>query len=346
MSFISEAEELPRVMREIADALGGAGAALTIHPGNGKPPRLIFADREAGVSRGLVERLLGEGRVWPEDADKHLWLRCGEAGRFREAMSLPVQRVPGHSRLVVTVFFERLTAAARAEAESAYLGRRPFAVGYFRLWQVERAQGRRLRATEEALDLVDLAVAILSAEGRVLHANRAARALFANGEGLRERDGRLAAPALTDTVRLQAAIGHVLHSGTGVARRAPLLAMPREGKPPLVVSVLPTSTPAEEPGDAAASVFAVDPATDVAAMLKPVSQLFRLSNVEAELATLLATGSTLGEAAAAMRVKEPTARSYLRQIFGKTETNRQTDLVRLMLLSLMRTSRGTPFEVV
>jgi DNA-binding CsgD family transcriptional regulator len=39
-----------------------------------------------------------------------------------------------------------------------------------------------------------------------------------------------------------------------------------------------------------------------------------------------------------MHVTEQTARSYLKQIFVKTETNRQAELVRLMLTSSVRTA--------
>lgn len=346
--FVREEEELPRVMREIADALRGAGAALTIHP-DGRPPRLLWADEPAGVSAPFVERLLAEREIRPAaEPGRHVWLRPEGDARFADAVTLPVQRVPGHSPLVITVFFDSLTEAARGEAERAYTARRPFAVGYFRLWQLDRAHLRRLRAAEEALDLVELGVTVLDGSGRILFANRTARGLFDNGDGLRERDGRLAAAQLGDAARLGAAIGHVLDQGgaPGRVRRSPMLSVGREGKAALVVAVLPTALPPEEEGDAAATVFALDPALDLGAALRPVCKLYGLSNVESELVAHLAAGANLGEAAVAMRIKEATARSYLKQVFLKTGARRQTDLVRVMLLSLLRTAPRTAFEVV
>lgn len=348
-AVVPEEEELPRVMREIADALGGGGAALTLHPDDRRPGRVVYADEGAGVSREDVERLLAAEALWPapDPGDRHHWLGCGGSGPYHDALSIPVQRVAGHSRMVVSVFFERLTDEARERAERVYATRRPFAVGYFRLWQVDRANARRIRATEEALNLVGVGVAILTASGGVLFANAAARALFEEGDGLREQGGRLVAATPADTARLQAAIGHVV--GAEVrdgASRSPMLALPRGGRPPLIVSVLPTTLRPEEAGDAAAALFAVDPALDVAESLRPVAKLFGMSNVEAELACRLAAGATLGEAAAALRIKEATARSYLKRIFDKTGANRQTELVRVMLSSLVRTTGGGAFEAV
>ena len=53
---------------------------------------------------------------------------------------------------------------------------------------------------------------------------------------------------------------------------------------------------------------------------------------------MLANGNSLVDSAKAMHVTEQTARSYLKQIFVKTETNRQAELVRLMLTSSVRTA--------
>lgn len=349
--FVAEEEELPRVMREIADALKGRGAALTLHPDDGYPERVIYADEAAGVSREVVERLLAAGKLRPDPSqvDLHRWITFdGDDGRRGEALSLPVQRVPGHGRLIITVFFDDLDEHRRAEAEAVYLSRRPFAIGYFRLWQVDRANVRRMGATEAALNLMSLAAILLAASGKIIFTNDAARALLGEAEALRERDGRLIAAAAADTVRLQVAASHAIHGGHDPARprRSPMLALARDGKPPLIVSVLPTDRPPEEPGDAAATVFVVDPALDIDALLTPVCKLFQMTNVETGLACLLASGSTLAEAAAALHLKEATARSYLKQIFLKTGANRQTELVRVLLSSLVRTTSRIPPEVI
>jgi DNA-binding CsgD family transcriptional regulator len=117
----------------------------------------------------------------------------------------------------------------------------------------------------------------------------------------------------------------------------PLLTLRREQGPPLVTSFVcaPRSEMADEDG---ALLFFVDPGLDIHQLAEPVCKLFRLSRVETELACLLASGQTLAAAAESLHVKLGTARGYLKQVFVKTGSNRQVDLVRLIFSNLVRTS--------
>lgn len=65
-----------------------------------------------------------------------------------------------------------------------------------------------------------------------------------------------------------------------------------------------------------------------------IAQLFGLTPTEAFLATLLANGFTLTDAAEKLDVTENTVRSYAKRIFAKTGVSRQADLVRLVLKSV------------
>ena len=58
---------------------------------------------------------------------------------------------------------------------------------------------------------------------------------------------------------------------------------------------------------------------------------FGLTKAEARLALRLAEGSSLASAALAFNVKLTTIRSQLQQVFAKTGTSRQTELVALLL---------------
>jgi DNA-binding CsgD family transcriptional regulator len=62
--------------------------------------------------------------------------------------------------------------------------------------------------------------------------------------------------------------------------------------------------------------------------------LLGLTRTEAGLAVQLAQGRTLVEAAQALGLTEQTVRTYSKQIFAKTGTRRQVDLVRLILTSV------------
>lgn len=59
--------------------------------------------------------------------------------------------------------------------------------------------------------------------------------------------------------------------------------------------------------------------------------LFGLTAREAALAAALASGSTLQQAAEERFISMPTARTHLAQVFRKTHTSQQSQLVSLLL---------------
>ncbi|KQO71507.1 MULTISPECIES: helix-turn-helix transcriptional regulator [unclassified Methylobacterium] len=61
-----------------------------------------------------------------------------------------------------------------------------------------------------------------------------------------------------------------------------------------------------------------------------LEQVFGLTRTEAKLATLMAQGATLAEAAGLQGVRVATVRTQLRSIFTKTHTHRQAELVMLV----------------
>ena len=65
-----------------------------------------------------------------------------------------------------------------------------------------------------------------------------------------------------------------------------------------------------------------------------IEKLFGLTPTEAYLASLLANGFTLQEAATKLDITENTVRSYCKRIFAKMGINRQADLVRIILKSV------------
>jgi DNA-binding CsgD family transcriptional regulator len=82
----------------------------------------------------------------------------------------------------------------------------------------------------------------------------------------------------------------------------------------------------------------LDPEQDVQRLLAPACHIYRLSAAESRLVCHIVSGSSLSEAAGDLRIQLHTARTYLKKIFFKTQTNRQAELVRVMLSSLLRTN--------
>ena len=208
----------------------------------------------------------------------------------------------------------------------------PVLARYLRLWWWHRTERRRADLLERALEFTDLGVVLLDAAGRVIHANAWAKTLLEGGDGLRLLQGRVEATSGDDGARLQAALRGAM-SGTP---QVPLVSVRRAAKRALLVCVIGEARRALDPRDAAALLYVIDPDHDLRSLLSPACRLYGLTGSEARLVSQLVSGADLNAAAQQMNVGVNTARSYLKQVFAKTGTNRQADLVRVMIGSAAR----------
>lgn len=80
-----------------------------------------------------------------------------------------------------------------------------------------------------------------------------------------------------------------------------------------------------------ALVFLSDPDAIPASRSTILRTLYRLSPTECRLVALLVAGNELVLAADQLGMTAHTARFHLKTVFRKTGTNRQTDLIRLVL---------------
>ena len=105
-----------------------------------------------------------------------------------------------------------------------------------------------------------------------------------------------------------------------------------EGRPAIVVHVLPLMRLAYDIFSGSDVLVAV---TEVARDAKGpnaglLSGLFDLTAAEARLASALAAGKTLQQAADLQGIRIATARAYLSEVFHKTGTHQQSQLVALL----------------
>lgn len=190
------------------------------------------------------------------------------------------------------------------------------------------------------LHISGVSVILFDNQGRMILANDAARCIWGAHDGIRMGSRAPVPASLKDAARFQLALEHQIASnaaGRMEQRRSIVFLIRRQnGRRPFVATLIPVPAAAVKPGDPAVIMYLFDPSQDHIDHLGAVCELYGLSQVETRLAHHLVSGKTLDEAAVAMRVKSPTARTYLKQIFSKTETHRQTELVRLLMLSTGR----------
>lgn len=90
---------------------------------------------------------------------------------------------------------------------------------------------------------------------------------------------------------------------------------------------------AAEGGDPLVILFVTDPENPPAVSPDVVARIFGLTEQESRVAAAIAQGATPEEAAADMSLTVGTVRTYLKQVFSKTGTSRQAELVNLILTS-------------
>lgn len=181
-------------------------------------------------------------------------------------------------------------------------------------------------------------VVLLDREGSVIFSNSWARRLFREPGGIDQVDGglRLADPEADQ--RLEELIAHCIRTARikGVMNDGYVsVSRAEHDKAPLSISVSsyvsPQGTRTLLPGTSCVMLLLYDVERRNTTRRYILEQLYRLTPCEAMLATGLAAGKTINELALSQDMSRETLRSQLKRVFLKTNTNRQSDLVKLVL---------------
>lgn len=202
-----------------------------------------------------------------------------------------------------------------------------------RAMQLNRSLGELRLACDlacEALHQFRNGILVVEADARILLANRAAEALLADPDGvLRMERQHLAARRRADCAALLHLIGMAVDNGTRGS-----FVISRERHPAVVVLVMAAGV---VPGAIVrAPLHAIVMVKDLAGAARRASdafgRYFALTPAQMALANEIARGEGVRAAARRLRISYGTARAHLLQIFQKTGTRRQTELVRLMMV--------------
>lgn len=200
-------------------------------------------------------------------------------------------------------------------------------------WHLNQDRNR-VDALTQVLDLFDFGAFLLDTDGSIVFANLRAQQLLETGDGLRRVGHSLTATDFDNAVRLQTAIHHRSHNGnasTSETDGASLILIHRSDARPLVAVVAPVADAVPGNGGAATAVYVLAPDVNAGPLATALCRAYGLTMAETGLVMRLLEGLTVDAASRDMRIQPQTARAYLKQIFAKTDTHRQTDLVRLIL---------------
>ncbi len=187
--------------------------------------------------------------------------------------------------------------------------------------------------SEVALDACDVAIAVLDADGTIVHANGGIERILAAREDVRSVKGVLTLRSLEADGRLQTAVREASRQ-EGVGSD---LKIDRDGKPPLLLTVLPVrnGVPLADFGGRAARcvVIVQDTVREREARLSFVSAAYNVTPAERRLLSAIVTGAGVATAAQALDISLSTAKTHLCRLFDKTGTGRQGELINLVLSS-------------
>lgn len=191
-----------------------------------------------------------------------------------------------------------------------------------------------------ALDQVAFGVIVLGRQSGIRYANRIAEMILAANDGLGFRNNRLHASRASDDTILSEAQQRVLSPAKGLMNSSGSFSVSvvrPSNQPAYALQVTPISPKLKEriaafgESDGLALVVIVDPARTKLPAHELVREAYALTTTESQLTVMMAEGLSLKGAAEQLSMTEQTARWHMKNILSKTDTNRQSELLNLLL---------------
>lgn len=194
----------------------------------------------------------------------------------------------------------------------------------------------------QTISRLAVATIVLDENASVVHVNPVARQILDSQDGLKVVGGRLEATYPSDNRELSRLVRNAFHRARQGADRGVQVAEATSISRPsgrvslgVVVELIPSSELHEGSGQPTVVVYVRDAASRSLVSTVLTSQLYSLTPAETALALELANGLSLEEASEVLNIRRNTARAHLRAIFSKTGVRRQTELIRIMLNSVV-----------
>lgn len=188
------------------------------------------------------------------------------------------------------------------------------------------------------LEKIPQSVIVLDKSGRVVFSNENANKFVVEKDGLElGRNGVLLANLPHESKKLQILLQSVFEPNinSSVNFGGVLQISRASGLRPLSLLVSPFSEQqcANSQSEKFALLFVNDPEQKVETVEPILREMYGLTAAESKITAILAQGTSVIEACELLKIKPNTIRTHLKRIFSKTETNRQSELMKLILNS-------------
>lgn len=344
-------ERWPQTLTEIQASLHGCGCLLGVDV-DGRPHMVEYCGYDAQAIEQFAEyyasqsyvwsclALTGEGRIihdrqvmQPErrarDVFANGWAREYDT---TDCVILPLWKRP---RLTAFTVFARSPRVGHFDQDAMETIRR--LQPHFRhaaavQARLDRAEGRSDMALS-ALEMMAVGVVLVSQDGEILFTNALSERLL-SAHQLRCEGRIVAGRTLDETRALRTLIARAAGDGHERARSGGVLVVEGvNGDLPLVVRAVPLSGPEIQGSvglDAPVMLLLNEVGSSAALPADLLKEAFGLTRTEAAVAGALAEGQSLQQIADHLGTARSTVASHLNALFAKTQTRRQTDLVRTL----------------
>jgi DNA-binding CsgD family transcriptional regulator len=191
----------------------------------------------------------------------------------------------------------------------------------------ELASAMTVQLASLALDCLETAVFVLETDARIMFSSRAAKRLIDDGR-LCIRDSRLGSPIDGETLMLRRL---VKQCAQGTSNGSAQTTFHRLGDVDDTLCLAAVTARGSEERQPIVMLFASRPCETSLPDVQQLRSHFGLTHAQAKLAVEIAKGKGLKACTQRLGIAMTTGRSHLRQIFDKTETRRQAELVRVIL---------------
>ena len=194
----------------------------------------------------------------------------------------------------------------------------------------------RTDSLEQTMNCFSSGVILIDGRGAPVYLNRRAREVVTRMQGLSIVSGQLVGANIQSTQRLRrmaaAAVKQGKEGGDDIGAMSVQCHSDAHADLAIVAVPLHVDMQAMASNESGIHAALLIGSPSFAAELRPeiLQLLANLTGAEARLALGLAAGRSLGQYCKEAGIQVSTARSYLKQIFQKTGTNRQTELVGLV----------------
>ena len=351
----------PEALKQLSDLTGSQAATFWVLDGSDQPrlPTFTYINLDPAFVQEYLDRvadldptvqyllshphqpIVHDGLVITE-REKDLHPYYDWHGRYSDLRFRMVGQVSPANCVQAGVALHRTRKVGRYESRDldqfAVLYRhleRALTIG-FRLGSL----GAMHRWATELIDNNPAAILLLDAQKRIVYSNRNAEALRGNGDGIRLTTDGIALSRKQDNDRLQSLLAGALLPAA--PRTRPASGVMRAPRPShkrdyaIVVSPVSHRSPALSMFRPAVCIMITDPESGTVLPADHLRSFFGLTQAESALAALLAAGDDLRSAAEKLAISYGTARTRLAEVFQKTQTHRQGELIQLLLSTLAR----------